>query len=161
MQFPLRGGMTYRPHRRRGIAGFTLTELMITIIIAGIVLAIAGPRFMRYISHLSARSATSHVVADLTLTRAQAVREGRTTSFQIMNDGTGYTVVVSGPTPRVIKTVNLRREFPGVAVTPAGGTFSFDSRGLLTQTPGQVTIARGGLSDNVSVSMVGRVIRDR
>jgi prepilin-type N-terminal cleavage/methylation domain-containing protein len=158
--------MTYRPHRRRGIAGFTLTELMITIIIAGIILSIAGPRFMRYISYLTARGATSEVVADLTLARTQAVREGRTVSFRL--DGNGvYRVTVDATPARTIKRVDLRRDYPGVVLTLGAaqtGALSFDSRGMVrshTTDPPTIIIQRGTGVDSLHVSLVGRVRRAR
>jgi type IV fimbrial biogenesis protein FimT len=154
--------MSFRSTRSR-TAGFTLTELLIIVIIAGIILAIAGPRFVRYISYLSARTATSQVVADLSLARTQAVREGVTTSF-ILDSSTQYRIAVSGTPERTIKTVNLRRDHPGVLITGPAAV-AFDSRGMARDLGDggetALTIARGSTVDVVRVSTVGRVIRER
>jgi prepilin-type N-terminal cleavage/methylation domain-containing protein len=160
MELPFRAGMTRNQPRRR-IAGFTLTELMITLLIAGIILGIAGPRFVRFISHLSARGAASQVVADLTLARTQAVREGVTTSF-LLDSPTQYRIEVSGTPARTVKTVNLQRDHPGVRIT--GATVAFDSRGMardLGNSGGTLTISRGQQVDVVRITAVGRVLRDR
>jgi prepilin-type N-terminal cleavage/methylation domain-containing protein len=153
--------------RRGGRAGFTLIELMVVLLLMGLVLAMAGPKFAAGIRYLTARSATSRVVADLALARTQAVREGSTASFRLVTPSE-YTVTVDAPDGtalRVVKRVTLEGTARGVAVTaPAGARIAFDSRGMRRTGAGLgdnlVVTRTGGLTDVVTVTIVGRVIRD-
>jgi prepilin-type N-terminal cleavage/methylation domain-containing protein len=146
-------------HSRRG--GFTLTELLIVIVIMGLILGIAGPRFVNWIRYFTARSATSQVVADLALARTQAVREGQTVSIQTV-DGDTYRVLVETVPARTIKTVDVAGAQGTVSLgVPAGTRIAFDSRGMLR--PGsatQLTVSYGGNTDVVSITGVGRVYRE-
>jgi prepilin-type N-terminal cleavage/methylation domain-containing protein len=156
-------------HIRRGRrAGFTLIELLVVLLLMGLVLAMAGPRFTAGIRYFTARSATSQVVADLALARTQAVREGNTASFRLVSPAQ-YTVTVDAPNgtvARVVKSVTLEGTARGVAVTaPAGARIAFDSRGMRRTGAGlgdNLVITReGGLTDVVTVTIVGRVIREK
>lgn len=150
---------TTRHRDRRG--GYTLAELLIVIVIAGIIASIAVPRLSTMIRHLSARSAVSTVVSDLTLARTQAVREGRTVSLTVTGTGTYQVTVDQGADPdRVLKTVDVSGTQKNVSLTPNPTTISFDPRGMLRPGSGdQLVVNRGTMTDIVSVSAVGRVYR--
>ncbi|MBW3654625.1 MAG: GspH/FimT family pseudopilin [Gemmatimonadetes bacterium] len=152
--------------RRGGRAGFTLIELMVVLLLMGLVLAMVGPKFTGTIRYFTARSATSQVVADLALARTQAVREGTTASFRLVSPS-NYMVTVDAPNgnlSRVVKNVTLEGTARGVAASaPGGARIAFDSRGMRRTGAGlgsNVVITRGeGMSDTVTVTIVGRVIR--
>ena len=154
--------------RRGGRAGYTLIELLVVLLLMGLVLAMAGPKFTAGIRYFTARSATSQVVADLALARTQAVREGSTASFRLVTPSR-YMVTVddaNGAVARVVKNVTLEGTARGVAVTaPAGARIAFDSRGMRRTGAGLgdnlVITRQGGLTDVVTVTIVGRVIRDK
>lgn len=152
-------------HIRRGRAGFTLVELLVVLLLMGLVLSMVGPRFAGSIRYFTARSATSQVVADLSLARTQAVREGRTVSLRILN-ATQYRVTVDNPDgtqAREVKNVTLDGAGRGVALAPVGTRIAFDSRGMRRTDAGvgtQVTITREGAEpDIINVTIVGRVQR--
>lgn len=152
-------------HIRRGRAGFTLIELLVVLLLMALVLSMVGPRFTAGIRYFTARSATSQVVADLSLARTQAVREGRTTSLRILN-ATQYRVTVDNPDGtelRAVKNVTLEGAARGVALGPVGTRIAFDSRGMRRTGAGlgaQVVITRQDAeSDIVNVTIVGRVKR--
>ncbi|HEX2208600.1 MAG TPA: GspH/FimT family pseudopilin [Longimicrobium sp.] len=152
-----------RPHafRHRGRGGYTLAELLTVIVIAGIMAAIAVPRLSNVLRHYSSRSALSQVMADLALARTQAVREGRTVSLRVTGSGT-YQVTVDNGTAilRTLKTVDVSGSQRNVTVTPSDAIVSFDTRGMLrTGSAGRLIVTRGGMSDSVSISAVGRVYR--
>lgn len=150
---------TVRHRDPRG--GFTLTELLIVLIIAAIISAMALPRFFSFIRHLNARSAVSQVVADLAMARTQAVREGRTVSLRVGSGGR-YTVTLDDGAAvlRTIKSVNVAGGMKNVSVTPAAARVIFDSRGMLAAgSTGQLVITKTGGVDTVTVSAVGRVYR--
>jgi type II secretion system protein H len=150
---------TTRHRDRRG--GYTLAELLTVIVIAGIIASIAVPRLSTFVRQLSARSAVSKLVSDLTLARTQAVREGRTVSLTVTGTGT-YTVTVDqGADPdKVLKSVDVAGTQKNVSLTPNPTTISFDPRGMLRPGSGdRLVVTRGTITDIVSVSAVGRVYR--
>lgn len=156
--------MTCAHHTRRGRLGFTLIEMVVVIVLIGLVLTMVGPRFTGVIRNLTARSATSQVLADLALTRTQAVRDGRTASLRVLTDST-YRVTIDdnlGAQVRVVKNVTLPGTRRGVALGPVGSRIAFDSRGMRRTGAGTAStllIQSAGKADTVNVTIVGRVSR--
>lgn len=152
-----------RPHhnRHRDRLGYTLAELLVVIVIAGIVATIAVPKLSNVVRHLSARSAVSTVVSDLMLARTQAVREGRTVSLRVTGTAAYQVTVDVGANPvRTLKTVNVAGTQQSVTLGPTGTTVSFDPRGMLRAGSGsELRIMRGTQTDTISISAVGRVYR--
>jgi type IV fimbrial biogenesis protein FimT len=67
--------------------GFTLTELMVTVAIVAILLAIGVPSY-RYVTNSNRMSAeVNSLLGDLQYARAEAIREGQTVSVCVSSDG--------------------------------------------------------------------------
>jgi prepilin-type N-terminal cleavage/methylation domain-containing protein len=148
------------PHRRRG---FTLTELMIVVVLMGLMAAMAGPRMARWVQTIGQRGAFNQLISDLSLARIQAVRQGTTVSLNVI-DANSYDVTVDafGANPaRVLKRVDLDQTYPGTTLDPASGRIAFDSRGTLRASPvstiTQVTLARGSVTKRLTVTGVGKI----
>jgi prepilin-type N-terminal cleavage/methylation domain-containing protein len=153
--------------RGRGRRGFTLAEIMITVVIAGLILAFGLPRMANHLRVLTARSATAQVVTDLTLARTQAVREGSRVAFTVTGPASYRVSVVdaAGTEVRRIKAVTVDgAEARKVGIAPAGATVTFDSRGIRNSGDGFqgfLVVTRGASTDTVEISPVGRVYRVR
>jgi type IV fimbrial biogenesis protein FimT len=78
-------------------AGFSLVELIITIVIVSIVLAMAMPSITEWIQNGQIRTAAESAKNGLQLARMEAVKRNSPVSFTLTNlgavGGTGWTVV--------------------------------------------------------------------
>jgi len=152
----------------RRVSGFSLTELVVAMAVAMILMAVSLPSFLRaYHSYRLSNAATQ--VADIVrLTRYEAIRTNRTVNCVIRPDATDPTMThasmtdvngnpLTGVASRMIvlgPSGNLASgSVPGAsslpskaalgattptAVPPAGGTVQFDARGA--STSGNVTV---------------------
>src|SRR5215216_3434248 len=103
---------------RQGISederGFTLAEVMITVVIMGIVLGIASSTWFKVAESRRVDSATNQVVADLRLAHTQATNHLTDSSFVVPSaDSSTYQV---GP-PGDLETQNLPRDDQGTPKT--------------------------------------------
>jgi prepilin-type N-terminal cleavage/methylation domain-containing protein len=66
----------YRSHPK-GVPGFTLIELMVTVVVAAILLVVATPSFVDFIDRYRLRGVTDDVVNFVNNARAESVKQGR------------------------------------------------------------------------------------
>ena len=155
------------PHpcrRSRGQQGFTVAELLATLVIATLILTIAVPKLTGSLRALNQRTATSQVAGDLALARGRAVREGRRASVIVLSANTYNVTISRGGTDTIVKRVTLEGARGAVALTALQGTaypaaVTFNSRGLRTSANGGFRIIQNTRTDTLSVSFVGRVYR--
>jgi len=67
----------YRGQSTRHAGGFTLVELMIVLVIAGVLLAIAAPGFRTLLERNRLQSASSNLFASLMLARSEALKRNQ------------------------------------------------------------------------------------
>lgn len=67
--------------------GFTLIELMVTLLVAAILLGVAVPNFSRLVESNRVTAATNELVAALNGARSEAVRRGRDVVICASDDG--------------------------------------------------------------------------
>jgi type IV fimbrial biogenesis protein FimT len=130
--------------------GFTLMELIITLAVLAVLLAIATPSLERLSSAYKLRGATREVATDLQFARLLAVKENK--NIQVAFNPTFYQVVrVSDGS--VAKARNLGTDYPDITLTSI--SITFDSRGDSSANTVTVTNPRG--ARNVTVNSTGRV----
>lgn len=71
--------------------GFTLIELMITIAIAGILLAVAAPSFRDLLLNNRIATQTNELISDLALARSEAAKRGVRVTVCTSSDGATCT----------------------------------------------------------------------
>lgn len=99
------------------LSGFTLVELLITIIIVAILTSLAIPSFREFIAGQRIRTASFDIMATLVLARSEAIK--RNTNVTItpatgVDWTTGWTVDVSGT------TLSQQSALPGLTITCTG-----------------------------------------
>jgi len=109
---------------KRHLCGFTLVELMATIAIAGIMIAVAAPGLANLIRQNRIATASSELVGSMTYTRGEAVRRGKAVSLCPATAGLheGWTVQIgnacaNGDTVLVKHDGLTGIDFPGGAIT--------------------------------------------
>lgn len=82
------------------ISGFTLTELLITIVVVGILSSIAIPSYSRFVAGQRIKTASFDMLAMLTLVRSEAIKRGAAvTATPVNNDwAQGWSVTTASAT---------------------------------------------------------------
>jgi prepilin-type N-terminal cleavage/methylation domain-containing protein len=153
------------PPRLRARRGVSIAELVVVLVIAGIMLNIALPRFAAMRDRMNLRTAKQEFTALLVTARAAAVRQSQQSQFHIVNNSAWTTVSQPNGTSA---TVNMKNRFfstRSVIVTLGGSapndSIVYDARGLevwpVTQRTYVLTL--NNLKDSVCVSRVGLIAR--
>jgi len=115
--------------------GFTLVEVLITIIIMGIVFAIASSTWFGAIESRRVDSGTNQVVADLRLANTKATNELRTWEVNLTNNTSTYSI---GPTGS-LSSRDLDDDSTSHTVVPdTTVTVTFNPDGSATTSPAGV-----------------------
>lgn len=147
--------------------GFTLIEMMITIAIAGVLLAIAAPSFQGVIINNRISAQASDFVSGLALARSEAIKRG--TSVRVTAAGTdfssGWTIWVdtngnaaldAGEELRVHEALNSGFTLVGTGFTDTT-EIQYRSNGV-SDSGGSFTLCHSGYTGRlISVSVTGRV----
>jgi len=148
-------GTRARPAARRAGRGFTLIELMVTVAVLAVGLALAAPSLSTQIANYRLRGAAEGVINGLNYARAEAVRRNSNVSFTLDAGGAGWTVAQVSPATTLQTRANA--EAPGVtaASTTASLAVTFTPTGLV-DTSG-VRLGQVNLSTAVSGAETRRI----
>lgn len=143
----------------KSVKGFTLIELMVTLVVLAIAIGLAVPSFAELIRNNRADAQSGAVVDALSLARSEAIKRG-TTVVVLPTTGTnwnaGWRVEVGSEVLRTFQALEGATLVGG----PATGV-QFNSRGQLTGTAVtfQYRVGAGACryERDINVNLVGRV----
>ena len=138
--------------------GFTLIEIIMVMVIMGIVMMMALPKYGNMNDRNQMRSAKDGLAARISAARAAAVASGKPSTFAVIGDTMRVTLTSNGVTTTKGADVNLYKQF-GVSMTSGGATIVFDGRGMANQTALKFKFTRGSISDSLCVSKLGLINR--
>ena len=117
----------------RLVRGFTVLELMVTVIIASILLSIAIPSFTNLIRRNQITTYANEFGTAVNLARSEAAKRGTSVSIT-SNNGTDWT---QGWNVNIVSSAELLRSAPALTgdntfTSGINNTVTFDSRGFTT-----------------------------
>ena len=120
--------MQYKSH------GFTLIELMVTISIAAVLMAVAAPSFRDLVAGQKIKTASYDVLSALTYARSEALKRNLNVSLVQATGGwqNGWEVKPAGGV-----SVSTHEAFSGLTITGPTGDLVYSSDGRITSTAGQ------------------------
>jgi type IV fimbrial biogenesis protein FimT len=138
-------------------SGFTIVELMMTLVVAGIILAIAVPAFRDFVANNRLTAATNTLIASISYARSEAVRQSRIVRIVSPDDdwAGGWTILdQNGDTLRTFDAMA-----GDVTMEATTTTLQFDGRGLLIGGAATFTVCDGRANERgrqIQVSATGR-----
>ena len=140
--------------RIRSRQGFTLIETALVVVVAGMLLAIAAPRFTAMRNGFLIDTAAHQLAGDLRRAQVEAVKRNVTVTVAKTATTTyGITYIVGG----VTQTVANRTFEPGVQFDVAAMTVSFASFGPPVGGGATFTINFAGRTKTVTVGASGLI----
>ena len=132
----------------------TLIELVFTLALLGIALAVAVPNVRTIADRLSVRAATQDVVLALWAARNVAAMRGENASF-VVEAAAGRVRVLAGVDTVLTRDLAGRR---GVRVSVTRDSIAYAPTGLgVGAANTTIVIARGRRADTITTSRLGRV----
>lgn len=143
----------------------SIAEMVVVLVISGIMLNIALPRFAGMRDRMNLRTAKQEFITYLVTARAAGIRQSQESQFHIKGNSMWTTVnLPNGTNTTVNQKVRLGRT-RNVVITMAGSypndSIVYDARGLATwpQTRRVYVLTLNNLQDSVCVSRAGLVAR--
>lgn len=137
--------------------GFTLLELMIVLVVAGLMLALVPPMFSRGVSASTLNAAASEIAAAMRAARAQAISGQRETLLTVDVSKRQYRISSKRKTEAINRAIKVKLDtVKSEQLSETVGRFRFFPDG--SATGGQVTLTGGKKKAVVDLNwLTGRV----
>ena len=133
---------------------FSLVELLLVLVLMGVLMALAVPRFSAIRDGASVRAAMADLGADFSMARQSAIT--RRAPVAVVLD-TAFGIVELRSATRMMSRHNLRATY-GIVLGSNRDSAVYDSRGLGYGVSNlTVTVRRGAIVDTLTMSRMGRV----
>jgi len=132
----------------RSKSGFTFIEIILVLVITGILMAVALPRFN--FGRNLARTTAKTITDDLRVTRSKAINEGVIYYLQLTSASpyTGYEIYKSGEVDPIYSKVIP----PEVTCTASTDVFHFNYLGACTDGDGTITFVAESQTHTVTIT---------
>ncbi|PPS26505.1 GspH/FimT family pseudopilin [Pseudomonas amygdali] len=144
--------------------GFSLIELLVTVSLVGILVAIAIPSFTSSIQSNKADTELSDLQRALNYARLEAINRGVTVRIAPTN-GTAWTgelqvYLVSDANKKALRTVAAMSSGGTLVADPNVAAFDFNNLGGLIAPSSLVTMTytRGSTTKTMSICLTGRIV---
>ena len=139
-------------------SGFTLLELLVTMVIAVMAMSIVAPRFSALIPGIELRTETHKFAALLRYARSRAIAEGTVIDVSFLDDLGGIKVTGKTAPYRWPSSIDIQLEPDGEASNDNAGILFYPNG---SSSGGSVRIASGSRRYHISVSwLTGKVVID-
>jgi prepilin-type N-terminal cleavage/methylation domain-containing protein len=149
--------MLNSPYSRTRSAGFTYLEMAVVLVILGVLVSIALPRYAQAALHQRVNHAANVVAADLELAGALAAQRRVAVELRVIASPPGYAVVTRDSGRIVLRrTLGSQSEWrlQTVAATPRATTFF---PGGTLSSPMQLVLGSAGHHRTVTITRAGLV----
>jgi prepilin-type N-terminal cleavage/methylation domain-containing protein len=148
----------------RARSGFSLSEMLVVLIIMGVLMAIAMPKFASIRDKSSLRGAKQMLASYVMRARAAAIRQSQPAQFYLSNNQIWATVSQPGGSSTNVAFTAALDQSRGVTVTSGtsatSDTIVFDPRGIATLSTARTYVfTRNGIKDSLCVSRLGLIAR--
>lgn len=162
-------------------SGFSLVELMIVMVVAGIMLALAAPRMNGYVNRVRVDGAADDLASQVSYAQTLAVRQSRFVDLEIRQIGTApgaryqYTIdeidggasvrrrtgYVNGTGDHLDLAIYTDAVVTAYPLSPGPYTIRFSPRGLLVGTlvPDSVVVTRDDHRATLRFTALGKAYR--
>lgn len=152
------------PRRIRARRGFSIAELLVVLIVSGLIMRMALPRFAAMRDRMALRSAKQQIGAYLVTARATAIRRSKVSTFKVKNNTIWATTTSSTGTDSTMTGTVPLLTARGVTVLKNGigasDSIRFDPRGFaLLNNARTYVLARNSLKDSICISRLGLIAR--
>jgi type IV fimbrial biogenesis protein FimT len=139
----------------KGIKGFTAIELIITLVVASLVLAIGIPGFLNMLERNTVSTTSNELLSGLLLARNEAVRQGRGSST-LTPSTSGWTVESWTEDSGTTNLLTHRVDNSNITITGAAISYNARGRASLENTQSIEISFDGTVKSRICLSLTGR-----
>jgi prepilin-type N-terminal cleavage/methylation domain-containing protein len=146
--------------------GFTIVELVMTIVVLGMIIAIALPKLRQAWLNFNVRSARLAFDAVAERARTAAVHRGCVSTLNITTGSAGAVWVTACPvsgsaTSDTVGAIEPLATRYGVTMTPSRSSLQYDPRGVSVGNLSVTVVftGAGSRTDSAMINQLGKVVR--
>jgi Tfp pilus assembly protein FimT len=147
----MRGEKAMKKQFTKSVAGFTLIETMIIVVLIGVLAGVTIPAFSKYLQRQKLQGARNELIADIQYARSLAI--SRRTTFRIAFADDQYQIIQTGP-----ETIMRTKSAPDGVSFNSDADPSFYAWGL--SDPANMVINGGCQNSNLTLAPNGTVTYD-
>ena len=134
--------------------GVTFVEIVITVLIIGILAAVAVPSYRDYIDRQRLTGALESIYGQVQLAKREAISNNDTRYLRILSDSGTWCAFVSNSSSSTCSDASLYshgRDYPGVDYETTDDTFEFRMPDM-SSLGGSITLSNSSGDETISIS---------